>query len=203
MKKLCGILILAILLSGCASNPPLYKTDVDKEGGMPIHGNFCGPNIPAVAEQNTDKQIETLKSISAIDKIDSACKEHDIYYAEKGYFDASCDDELIDAVSEAKGNLEDERCRKLASYIAAYFIISSANYYRGLWESKDIDLVGKIALTSVIVLAQASMLFGHGLMLITDTAGAGLADGAEKVPFLVVKRDGVEHSIPPRYFKCK
>lgn len=194
--------MLAILLSGCASNPPLYRTDVDKEGGIPIHGNFCGPNVPTVAEQNTDKQIETLKSISAIDEIDSACKEHDICYAEKGYFNASCDDELIDAISETKGKHEDERCDKLASYIVAYFITSSANYYRGLWGSEDIDLVGKIALTPAIVLAQAAMLLGHWLMLITDSAGAGLADGAEKVPFLAVKRDGVEHSIPPRYFKC-
>lgn len=56
-------------------------------GSMPIHGNWCGPGYPKPGENP-----------EPIDSADAACMRHDHCYEEKGYFDCSCDQRLVEEI---------------------------------------------------------------------------------------------------------
>ncbi|MBF0622413.1 MAG: hypothetical protein HQL54_10860 [Magnetococcales bacterium] len=62
---------------------------------LPVHGRFCGPNYPKLNAENKADELKELESIKAFDTIDSACKNHDICYARKGYFDYQCDQQFV------------------------------------------------------------------------------------------------------------
>lgn len=64
----------------------------DVELSIPIHGNWCGPGYGGVVE-NDPKPVDTL---------DYGCMKHDLCYSSNGYFNASCDRELLDYISTHK-----------------------------------------------------------------------------------------------------
>lgn len=55
--------------------------------GLPLYGNYCGPGYGG--EDNG----------TPIDALDAACKTHDLCYAENGYFNCTCDQDLIDEIN--------------------------------------------------------------------------------------------------------
>lgn len=149
MHKLIKIpvsILYAFLLSGCAT------VDEKLASGIPIHGNFCGPYIPFIPPMPKQLIIERLESIDPIDKIDAACKKHDICYMEKGYFDRSCDKGLILDIKRLGKNYENARCFGLTSAMLAYF--SAANpdltsQYFGETAIFHIENIGAVALTGI------------------------------------------------------
>lgn len=59
---------------------------------IPLHGKWCGPG----------HGLSTLpRSASCIDKLDCACKQHDICYTEHGFGTCKCD---MDVVNSLKGS---------------------------------------------------------------------------------------------------
>jgi hypothetical protein len=86
---LIPLVFVCFLISGCISNRP-----------FPVHGNFCGPHYPDLKSANIQDEVSQLENIPAFDKIDAACKRHDICYAEaEGYMNSKivqCDQILLD-----------------------------------------------------------------------------------------------------------
>ncbi len=72
-------IILLFATSSCA-----IFTDKETAGAFPIYGNWCGPFHP----------ISGTNPI-VINKTDSACKSHDMCYANSGYFRKACDKNLV------------------------------------------------------------------------------------------------------------
>lgn len=60
--------------------------------GLPVYGNWCGPGHGG--DPNTP----------AIDPVDAVCKAHDLCYDERGYFDCSCDREMLERLPAAIGD---------------------------------------------------------------------------------------------------
>lgn len=88
----------AAVILGCASTPQGQAPNSARNlggSGLPIHGNFCGPNIPTTTSRTLSGQIAELEAILPIDDIDKACKAHDICYANQGFGAAFCDTALI------------------------------------------------------------------------------------------------------------
>jgi len=103
-------LSVATMLTSCNSNPARQKTGIATDstetvpaseessgGGYKVYGNWCGPNHP----------LDELMDIAPgpIDQLDAECMIHDYCYAEKGYLDCACDE-----------NLTNELKRQLASH---------------------------------------------------------------------------------------
>ncbi|MFZ5967056.1 MAG: hypothetical protein ACOYVK_07760 [Bacillota bacterium] len=61
------------------------KRSASKEGIPCIYGNWCGPGCSGPGDP--------------ISPVDACCKEHDLCYGEKGYFNRSCDDALVDCLA--------------------------------------------------------------------------------------------------------
>lgn len=53
----------------------------DPQIGFPVHGNWCGPGVSGPG--------------APIDLLDTRCRTHDLCYAEKGYFNKTCDRQLV------------------------------------------------------------------------------------------------------------
>lgn len=87
------------------------NSEFTQEGGMPIHGNWCGPG-----HSGPDAPIDTL---------DSLCQKHDNCYGSRGYFACSCDAELVLVIKNTQFGSEHER--KMATAIMLYFTISGCN----------------------------------------------------------------------------
>jgi hypothetical protein len=87
-----------------------------------IHGNYCGPNWTAgKALRASDPKVDW--SVKAIDKLDQACKEHDLDCSHPGGCSKEGDLKLI-----AKAQwiaLTDRRLRDVAQSIAAAISIAS------------------------------------------------------------------------------
>jgi hypothetical protein len=109
--KIFGRLTLALILIttiiSCQSTPPrqdaastaaqsvttgsaaaMPVTPQLSGGGFGVYGNWCGPNHP----------LDELMDVAPgpTDPLDAACMIHDYCYAEKGYLDCECDENLID-----------------------------------------------------------------------------------------------------------
>lgn len=111
------LILLSGLLQACASIPRNKG-----EEGFPIHGNFCGPNVPTVPEYKTkEEKVAGLKKIKPIDDIDKACQAHDICYIKHGYFNTDCDEYLIEELDHF---MYSHSCANLAFAIGVYFRIS-------------------------------------------------------------------------------
>lgn len=68
------------------SQGDLAKALTSGTGGglaIPVHGNWCGPNHPKGLGK------------PPLDGVDAACMHHDKCYLERGYFDCSCDQALV------------------------------------------------------------------------------------------------------------
>ncbi len=118
-------LVFLVVLGGCASSPTATSQGI-KEQGIPIHGEFCGPNIPTLKVTDKKSQLIELRRITPIDGIDEACKRHDICYVERGYFNETCDKALIDSMrSLLQSKTSDTSCLALSYAIIDYFRLSN------------------------------------------------------------------------------
>jgi hypothetical protein len=127
--------------------------------GLPIHGNFCGPGLPATTSPSPNGQILELQRVIPIDSIDRACQSHDICYVQRGIGNAQCDLELIDTMgnlvwqnqrsstSQSAGNSNTKptkssiQCDGLALAIIGYFETSNPSAVKN-WGDR---LVGNTA----------------------------------------------------------
>ncbi|GAB1262741.1 hypothetical protein [Aurantivibrio plasticivorans] len=122
---------------------------------LPTYGNWCGANHP----------VNMQEAEEPIDGLDTACKRHDMCYAEKGYLDCECDSQFRDEVEqgilsgEYQGNEE-----KIARSFRIYFHGSPCQG----------DASGKIAPSRDI----------HNIVKKVTKVGKKVAtDIAERVPF--------------------
>ncbi|HUW44924.1 MAG TPA: hypothetical protein VMW50_03920 [Dehalococcoidia bacterium] len=119
------VLLFLPLIFGCASSPTTTSQGI-KEQGLPIHGEFCGPNIPTLKSTDKRSQLAELQRIPPIDNIDASCKRHDICYAKRGYFNEACDKALIDDMRNLlRSNTSDTSCLALSYAIIDYFRLSN------------------------------------------------------------------------------
>lgn len=51
---------------------------------LPVHGNYCGPGFG-----------DPTGNTPPIDAVDAVCRQHDLCYGRRGYFDCQCDGNLI------------------------------------------------------------------------------------------------------------
>jgi len=121
-------MLMFLVISGCASTPARYASDVD-EDGFPVHGNFCGAGVPSFIEEDKEKRIEKLEKIESIDRLDRTCKAHDICYVREGYLDRECDNEFQrDLVSVAYSPDVQGSCRVITAYMLSYFQTSNVGW---------------------------------------------------------------------------
>lgn len=73
---------------------------------IPVWGNWCGPGYSGPAAPK--------------DYLDTACMHHDICYGEKGYFNCSCDRELINEIWRNMSKMKRKE-RLMASAVLIFF----------------------------------------------------------------------------------
>lgn len=118
--------LVILFLSACSSSPTRVTSDIQKhEDGFPVHGNFCGPNIPSVNTSDMNKWIKSLSKLRPHDKLDETCKTHDICYAKHGYNDLECDKEFIKSINKLDSDEYSISCLALASAMSGYFIATN------------------------------------------------------------------------------
>lgn len=106
IRTLLPLLITTAIMS-CQSIPPTQETHASHAvtstpavqsvaskptnagtfaSGYAVYGNWCGPNHP----------LDDLMNVAPgpLDQLDAACMIHDYCYAEVGYLDCGCDEEL-------------------------------------------------------------------------------------------------------------
>ena len=72
----------------CGNSSGIDEAVAGTEGiGLPVYGNWCGPGYGG--------------SGSPVDDVDRACMIHDNCYGAKGYFNCSCDQELVTSLERA------------------------------------------------------------------------------------------------------
>jgi hypothetical protein len=200
---LLSIFLLNIFATGCSVAPPQYKTST-QEDGMPIHGNFCGKNVPTIVEADTNRHIHILESINTIDKLDEACKQHDICYTKNGYYNADCDKQLSDRAGALSNQFSDPGCQQLAAIIRGYFETSNINLTRKTWANEKSGTIKKIILTPFSILADAMTGVATAAMLVVNTASTALVDTVETIsPFPTTRDKRIQYPVPPRYKQCK
>lgn len=79
---------------------------VPSSGGIPIHGNWCGPGHGGGP---------------AIDAVDAVCREHDLCYDREGYFDCGCNRELVNAMPAAIAQTPSSAGRLAGTVIRGFF----------------------------------------------------------------------------------
>jgi len=102
------LLLAPLLIASCGSSSSEVKMNVKNAATFPQYGNYCGLDRPKAGEKPT-----------TIDEVDSACKDHDACYDQKGSFNATCDAALITELKNITPKTEPEKvARKL---IISYF----------------------------------------------------------------------------------
>ena len=103
MFKNSSKILILLALSSCA-----IFSDKESAGTFPVYGNYCGPDHP---KKGTNP--------IPIDKTDLACKSHDKCYETNGYFNASCDEALIELLKINQPSTEVEKVARKA--VIGYF----------------------------------------------------------------------------------
>jgi len=104
MKNIISTIIISSFLCACAN----YKKPTNKtELSFPIYGNYCGPLHPP-------KGLNPVP----LDGVDSACKKHDKCYDNLGYFNKSCDLQIIEELKITNPQSENE---KLAQKLLIFY----------------------------------------------------------------------------------
>jgi hypothetical protein len=87
--------------------------------GLPIYGNWCGPGHGGGFP---------------IDDLDRACMKHDYCYGREGYFDCTCDVQLIQNIKQALASGQVKPWgRSMGPAIAAWFSAQPCvNHVRGV-----------------------------------------------------------------------
>lgn len=124
MKKNLAYIIF-IFLCGCATKAIDNRKLIGR--GFPVHGKFCGPNIPFVEASNPVEHSKILKSIQPIDNMDMVCKYHDICYVSNSHNIEMCDSQLIEAMDKIKEPY-DPGCKLIRHSIISYFKMTNPGH---------------------------------------------------------------------------
>ena len=120
LSRFSIFIVVALLISaGCTYAPRTFDRAASErapQGGIPVHGIFCGPGTPPAA-------------MEAFDDIDRVCKKHDLCYLEKGYFNQQCDNKLIKSFGGLM-EFDNKRCEFLQATIYTYFVWTSGRRSR-------------------------------------------------------------------------
>lgn len=215
MNRMISVVIIIFLffnLTSCTNTP--QKSSNASERGFPIHGEFCGPNIPTLKTQGINDRYAEIESIQAIDSIDDACKKHDVCYMDNGYYDESCDKKLIDDIGnilqfylDKKNDVFDTSCTALAAGIIDYFritnpsrsgieeyadSIASSIMVQGsnIWMSSGTSFYKGYASLAIVIYSPALLVLGVTPAEIKDMATAPLTE------------NGMFDYYPSRFKKC-
>lgn len=83
--------------------------------GLPIYGNYCGPQHGGTGDP--------------IDAVDAACKRHDECYAQLGYFDCRCDQQLLEELPGAIAQTASSQATLCGSAIYTWFSLQPCACY--------------------------------------------------------------------------
>jgi len=70
--------------------PPAANRVTPQQLGLPVYGRYCGPGFG-----------DPTGMTPPIDAVDAVCREHDLCYGRRGYFDCRCDRNLIQSMPGA------------------------------------------------------------------------------------------------------
>lgn len=134
----CGnkplIISFLFFINGCSTvaiDDPVFS-----KSGLPVHGHFCGPNVPLIKDQNPNNQIKMLLDIEPIDYMDKLCLDHDICYVENKNNTSLCDKNLLDKLAEMK-DPKNRGCLFVKKSIESYFKSSSPSYVYNVNKEKS------------------------------------------------------------------
>jgi hypothetical protein len=205
--KFFYLILIAIIfsLTSCSKSKPQY--DVMKEDGIPLHGNFCGKNIPTIEEKDMSKRIEILESIEPTDSVDLCCKKHDICYGLKGYYNEECDIEIINELSNVRDNLSNDSCKKLTLLFESYFHSSTENYAKQVWNEDHSNILND-TLTRGINVPLIAIFTVYDTTVRALAAGVSTA-GVQTIRTVFSPKDNknisepVGYELPERYYICE
>ncbi|MDH5407888.1 MAG: hypothetical protein OEZ33_00960 [Gammaproteobacteria bacterium] len=78
MKKLFVLILCIAVLAACASKG---GTRTGSVASIKVYGNWCGPDHPK----------DVSRDPKPIDRLDKACRRHDLCYVKRGMYDCKCD----------------------------------------------------------------------------------------------------------------
>lgn len=192
MKAKLILITLPLLIVGCSTtSSPSYSPHGGSERGIPIHGNFCGQNIPTVNITTPTATINELLAIPAIDVIDEACKKHDICYVNNEK--KKCDHELVNNIKNSNYN---HRCTSLANQIWQAFHVKTFGHTGEILRKNDPTTGDVISIIPRLYTDAAALAFNAISLPYMYTAlpvvnSIGAIAGNEK-----------EFVFPDRYYKC-
>ncbi|KMT62890.1 GW dipeptide domain-containing protein [Paenilisteria newyorkensis] len=98
------------------NNVPMDESNTVKSlsRGIKVWGNWCGP------KHGSGKPV---------DKLDAACKEHDLCYGKRGYFACSCDIQLVKNIKRNSSKMKSKE-KKAAFAVVLWFQNSLCNPFK-------------------------------------------------------------------------
>lgn len=125
-NALALLLILSIVVSGCAHDPYRNRVLDDGNGGTKryffAYGKFCGPGYPPLKlkEGYHDIATETVSMWPPNDELDAMCYAHDLCY-EDGGITAVCDQALQALLIRDWSRFTGQGCHRLAGDMSIAF----------------------------------------------------------------------------------
>jgi hypothetical protein len=192
-------MITGIVVASCSTHNPRTGQE---ENGFPVHGNFCGPYIPTIAFDTAQTMAEQLTSIAPIDRIDAACKAHDLCYirrgihARRGDFDRSCDKDFMRTLSGLERRYENTDCWFIVKGMQAYFGTENPSLAKDPG-TQAVDVAGTIVTSGILLYYKSiGMAVGMPIAVLSGknpVEAAKIANEATNEVLLVY---------PGRYHKC-
>ena len=93
-----------------------------------VHGNWCGPDWTAGQRKPASAMIPSDYQVTCIDKLDCACRQHDIDVFERGGRTKSSDKRLINiAINMAYDRQYSRALRRKALFVAYGMLIGRSS----------------------------------------------------------------------------
>jgi hypothetical protein len=99
-----------------------------KEQDLLHYGNFCGANHPVIVAPDSATAIRKLTEIPAIDRLDAACKAHDICYEARHSLDIDCDRQFVAQINSLR--FASTNCALYASFMTRAIVAKPGVEYR-------------------------------------------------------------------------
>lgn len=186
------ITILASYSYASSSNEQRQYYSTIEERNFPLHGNFCGRDIPTISAVIPAERAIALSQIPHTDNIDKLCKDHDICYAVNGVGSRVCDDGLSEAAGKLVKQIQDQDCKAFVNKMHRYFSLKSLKLTRKQSEEEHAWIM--IPVTAISEFADATY-------MAYQVVASGVVDRFER-SFPTVKRKFFPRLLPGRYKNC-